>query len=85
MEKYASMICRALSGNVADVHYAPTGSIYIKLQGLKVREIRLGNHNSQKLKRNVWQLRTDAMTHREKFNRTYNVLDVQKLISDILK
>lgn len=82
MIKYLDLIASKLGEHIADVHYAPTGSIYIKFYGTKVREIRIGNHNSQKLKRNVWQLRSDAMTHRSQFNRIYNVRDVQKLIAD---
>ena len=65
------------------VKVACTGSVYIKLTGTKVKEIRVANHNGRKISKNVWQLRTDAMTHRYKFNRIYNVKDINQMISDI--
>lgn len=79
---YLDLIASKLGEHIDTIHYAPTGSIYIKFCGTTVREIRIGNHNSQKLKRNVWQLRSDAMTHRTPHNRVYNVRDVRKLIAE---
>ena len=76
-------IMQSLSIFSPKLHQAPTGSVYISFTGSKVREIRISNHTGQKLKPNVWQLRSDAMTSRKNpKNRVYNTKDVNQLISD---
>ena len=65
------------------VKQATTGSIYIELKGSKVLEIRISNHSGHKLKRNVWEVRSDAMTKRSKFNRVYNVKSLSQMIKDL--
>lgn len=75
-------IVRELSKFNPVVTIADTGSIYIKLTGSKVREIRVSNHKGHNLKRNVWEVRSDAMTSRGKFNRVYHVSAINQLIRD---
>ena len=82
MKKLSDKIIAALSSFNPVVHVANSGSIYISFTGSKVREVRLGNHSGHKLKRNVWELRSDAMTIRGKFNRIYNVNSIDQLIKD---
>lgn len=78
-----NLIVSKLSQFNPQVYTAPTGSVYISFSGSKVREIRISDHSGQKLKRNVWQLRTDAMTSRKNpSNRVYNVKDVDNMIKD---
>ena len=79
-------IVTALKAFSPVVHEADSGSVYISFTGSKVREIRISNHTGHKLKRNVWQVRSDAMTTRGKNkaanNRVYNVKDVTQLVKD---
>jgi len=83
MNKYLELILKGLSQFNPVVVTASTGSIYISFEGSKVREIRIANHKGHKAKRNVWELRTDAMTCRGKNNnRTYNVNSINSLIAD---
>ncbi len=65
------------------VTLAPTGSVYVKFTGSKVKEVRISNHKGHKLSRNTWELRSDAMTSRKNpANRVYNSRDVKSLIKD---
>ena len=65
------------------VNIASSGSIYISFTGSKVREVRIADHAGHKLKRNVWELRSDAMTSRKNpSNRVYNFSAISQLIRD---
>lgn len=84
MKLQAAIIVKALDRFNPIVTVAKSGSIYITLSGSKVKQIRLANHNGHNLKRNVWQLRSDAMTTRKNpQNRIYNISAINQLIKDI--
>ena len=77
------LIVNSLSQFSPVVHKADSGSVYISFTGSKVREIRISNHTGHKLKPNVWQLRSDAMTSRKNpKNRVYNTKDINQMIKD---
>ena len=77
------LILKSLSEFSPVVHEAKSGSVYISFTGSKVREIRISNHSGHKLKPNVWQLRSDAMTSRKQpKNRIYNTKDINQMIKD---
>lgn len=60
-----------------------TGSVYVSFSNSTIKGVRISDHNGHKLKQNVWQLRSDAMTSRKNpKNRVYNVKDLSLLISD---
>lgn len=83
MKKLSVKLENALKEFNPVVKISKTGSIYIKLSGNKIKEIRIADHNGRGLSRNVWELRTDAMTHRDKFNRVYNRKDLNKMVADL--
>lgn len=82
MKDLANKIISELSAFSPVITQASTGSIYISFTGSKVREVRISNHSGHKLKRNVWELRTDAMSKRDGSNRIYNSKSVSQLIKD---
>jgi RNase P/RNase MRP subunit p29 len=57
-------------------------SIYIMIEGVKVKQIRVSNHNGHKSKRNCLQFRTDAMTSEK--NGVYNMSSINRLIERTL-
>ncbi len=82
MQALADKIITELSQFNPVIKKASTGSIYIAFNGSKIREVRIANHPGHKLKRNVWELRSDAMSKRDRFNRVYNSNSVAQLIKD---
>jgi hypothetical protein len=83
MNKYIKLILSELARFNPVVTVASTGSTYIEFSGSKVKCVRVANHTGHKLARNVWQLRTDAMTARGKNNnRIYNVNAINQLIAE---
>lgn len=82
--RYVEKLMSALGHLQPELTVSDSGSFYISLIGSKVRQIRVSNHSGHKLKRNVWELRSDAMTSRKKpFNRVYNIKDINVLISEL--
>lgn len=65
------------------VKVARTGTVYIKLTGNTVKEIRISNHKSRRRDENVWQLRPGVSSHIYKSNRVYNAKDIDQMISDV--
>lgn len=65
------------------VKASPSGSVYIKLTGSKVKQIRVANHPGRKTSRNCWELRSDVQNQRRKDGRIYNFKSVNALINDI--
>lgn len=82
MKRLVELVVSELKQFNPVVHEASSGSFYVSFTGSKIREIRIGNHSGHKLKRNVWELRSDAMTSRGQFNRVYNINAVNQLIKD---
>ena len=82
----ASQIAARIEAELSNFHLCTTasssGSVYMHFVGSKVKQIRIANHKGHKLKRNVWEVRSDAMTSRSQFNRVYNVNAVNQLIRD---
>lgn len=84
MKNAVAQIVNALTQFNPVVHESSSGSFYISFTGSKVREIRVSNHTGHKLKRNVWQVRSDAMSSRDpkNNNRVYNVNAINQLIKE---
>lgn len=67
-----------------EVKISGTGSAYISFTGSKVKRVRISDHAGHKLKRNTWEIRSDAMTCRKSRNnnRVYNAKDIDKFIKE---
>jgi hypothetical protein len=82
-DAYVDQLIRELERFCPQVYRAESGSVYIRFSGSRVREIRIADHKGHRLSRNVWELRSDAMTSRKNpANRVYNHRDVKALIKD---
>ena len=61
---------------------AGTGSIYISFDGIKIKQIRIANHNGRKVGGHRWEVRTDASNKRLPKHRIYNSNSVMRMCSD---
>lgn len=64
------------------VAQADTGSIYVSFDGIKVKQIRIANHNGRKVGGHHWEVRTDASNKRLPKHRIYNSKSIMKMCSD---
>lgn len=85
MLNIAKKLSKALQQFNPEIKTSSSGSIYIKLSGCKVKQIRVANHPGRKTGASSWELRSDAVTGRYRTGRVYSINAVNLLIADILK
>ena len=82
IDKAAIKIIIALKKYKPELKRSASGSVYIKLSGSKVKQIRVSNHPGRKTSRNCWEIRSDVQNQRRSDGRIYNFRSVNMLIAD---